>query len=138
VLDRVNRRDRFSIKKPFRSSSKDASFHTKQTSNANVVRVLHTYVHKYHSRFIPEGVAEVSEVFLRDTHVLPKLVVKNTAVILDANSYMALRYLLKIFISGIVYCNRASILISLWIFLSALLRKAYLSLDYKLEIARKV
>jgi hypothetical protein len=28
----------------------------------------------YHSRFIPEGVAEVSLIFLRDTHVLPKLV----------------------------------------------------------------
>jgi hypothetical protein len=28
----------------------------------------------YHSRFIPEGVAEASQIFLRDTHVLPKLV----------------------------------------------------------------
>jgi hypothetical protein len=28
----------------------------------------------YHSRFIPEVVAEVSQIFLRDTHVLPKLV----------------------------------------------------------------
>jgi hypothetical protein len=33
---------------------------------------IHTYT--YHSRFIPEGVAEVSQIFLRDTHVLPKLV----------------------------------------------------------------
>jgi hypothetical protein len=33
-----------------------------------------TYIHTYHSRFIPKGVAEVSQVFLRDTHVLPKLV----------------------------------------------------------------
>jgi hypothetical protein len=32
------------------------------------------YIHTYHSRFIPEGVAEVSQIFLRDTHVLPKLV----------------------------------------------------------------
>jgi hypothetical protein len=31
-------------------------------------------VHTYHSRLIPEGVAEVSQIFLRDTHVLPKLV----------------------------------------------------------------
>jgi hypothetical protein len=31
------------------------------------------YIHTYHSRFIPEGVAEVSQIFLRDTHVLPKL-----------------------------------------------------------------
>jgi hypothetical protein len=34
----------------------------------------HIYLHTYHSRFIPEGVAEVSQIFLRDTHVLPKLV----------------------------------------------------------------
>jgi hypothetical protein len=27
----------------------------------------------YHSRFIPEGVAEASQIFLRDAHVLPKL-----------------------------------------------------------------
>jgi hypothetical protein len=32
------------------------------------------YIHTYHSRFIPEGVAEVSQIFLRDTHVVPKLV----------------------------------------------------------------
>jgi hypothetical protein len=33
---------------------------------------MHTYI--YHSRLIPEGVAEVSQIFLRDTHVSPKLV----------------------------------------------------------------
>jgi hypothetical protein len=32
------------------------------------------YIDTYHSRFIPEGVAEVSQIFLRDTHVLLKLV----------------------------------------------------------------
>jgi hypothetical protein len=32
------------------------------------------HIHTYHSRFIPEGVAEVSQIFIRDTHVLPKLV----------------------------------------------------------------
>jgi hypothetical protein len=32
------------------------------------------YIHTYHSRFIPERVAEVSQIFLRDTLVLPKLV----------------------------------------------------------------
>jgi hypothetical protein len=36
-------------------------------------------IHTYHSHFIPEGVAEVSQIFLRDTHVLPKLAMKNTA-----------------------------------------------------------
>jgi hypothetical protein len=38
VLDRVNRRDRFSMKKPVRSSARGASFLTKHASNANVVR----------------------------------------------------------------------------------------------------
>jgi hypothetical protein len=28
-----------------------------------------TYIHTYHSRFIPVGVAEVSQVFLRDTPI---------------------------------------------------------------------
>jgi hypothetical protein len=36
-------------------------------------KILHN-IHIYHSRFIPEGVAEVSQIFLRDTHVLPNLV----------------------------------------------------------------
>jgi hypothetical protein len=44
----------------------------------NVCMYVCTYfvrgIHTYHSRFIPEGVAEVSQIFLRDTHVLPKLV----------------------------------------------------------------
>jgi hypothetical protein len=35
--------------------------------------VAYTILHTYHSRFIPEGVAEVSQIFLRGTHVLPKL-----------------------------------------------------------------
>jgi hypothetical protein len=30
-------------------------------------------IHTYHSRFIPEGLAEASQIFLRDTHVLSKL-----------------------------------------------------------------
>jgi hypothetical protein len=36
-------------------------------------------LHTYHSRLIPEGVGEVSQIFLLDTHVLPKLVMRNTA-----------------------------------------------------------
>jgi hypothetical protein len=36
-------------------------------------------VDTYHSRFISEGVAEVSQIFLRDDHVLPQLVMRNTA-----------------------------------------------------------
>jgi hypothetical protein len=35
--------------------------------------ILSTYVHTYHSRFIPKGIAEASQIFLRDAHVLPKL-----------------------------------------------------------------
>jgi hypothetical protein len=31
-------------------------------------------MYTYHTRFIPEDVAEVSQIFLRDTHVLPKFV----------------------------------------------------------------
>jgi hypothetical protein len=36
-------------------------------------------IHTYHSRFIPKGVAEVSQIFLREAHVLPKLAMRNTA-----------------------------------------------------------
>jgi hypothetical protein len=28
--------------------------------------------HTYHSRFIPKGVAEVSQIFLRDADILPE------------------------------------------------------------------
>jgi hypothetical protein len=31
------------------------------------------YVHTHRSRFIPEGVAEASQIFLRNTHDLPNL-----------------------------------------------------------------
>jgi hypothetical protein len=31
-------------------------------------------IHTYHLRFIPEGIAEASEILLRDGHVLAKLV----------------------------------------------------------------
>jgi hypothetical protein len=42
------------------------------------------YIHSYHSRFIPEGVAEVSQIFLRDAHVLPKLAMLNTADVIGS------------------------------------------------------
>jgi hypothetical protein len=48
-------------------SSKDLSIHRNRQREA-------TLFYTYHSRFIPEGVAEVSQILLRDTHVLPKLV----------------------------------------------------------------
>jgi hypothetical protein len=31
------------------------------------------YIHTYRSRFIPEGVVEVSKIFLRDAQALPKV-----------------------------------------------------------------
>jgi hypothetical protein len=34
---------------------------------------VHTYIHTYHSRFLPKGVADASQIFLRDAYVLPKL-----------------------------------------------------------------
>jgi hypothetical protein len=40
---------------------------------------IHTYI-QYHSRFIPEEVAEVSQIFFRDIYILPKLLAtRNTA-----------------------------------------------------------
>jgi hypothetical protein len=40
-------------------------------------KFIHTYIH---SRFIPEGVAETYKIFLRYTHILPKLLAtRNTA-----------------------------------------------------------
>jgi hypothetical protein len=51
------------------------------------------YYTTYHSRFIPERVAEACQVFLRDAHVLPKLLnivsidlaMKNTADVPGGN-----------------------------------------------------
>jgi hypothetical protein len=40
VLERVNRRDGFAMNKLFLSTARGASFHTKQASNVNVVRVV--------------------------------------------------------------------------------------------------
>jgi hypothetical protein len=37
------------------------------------IDIIEEYIHTHHSSFIPEGVAKVSQIFLRDTHVLPKL-----------------------------------------------------------------
>jgi hypothetical protein len=36
------------------------------------IRVGRRYIHTYHSRFIPEGIVEASQIFLQDAHVLPK------------------------------------------------------------------
>jgi hypothetical protein len=37
------------------------------------LQILFTYIHTYQSRFSPEGIAKASQIFLRDVHVLPKL-----------------------------------------------------------------
>jgi hypothetical protein len=55
-----------------------------------MLNYLFIYIHTYHSRFIPEGVAEASQIFLRDTHVLPKLVMRNTANVTDGKSIAVL------------------------------------------------
>jgi hypothetical protein len=34
---------------------------------------MQTHTHTYHSRISPEGVAESSQILLRETYVLPKL-----------------------------------------------------------------
>jgi hypothetical protein len=45
----------------------------------NWIKQFH-FIHTYHSRLIPEGVAEASQKFLRDTHALPKwLSMRDTA-----------------------------------------------------------
>jgi hypothetical protein len=51
------------------------NFHDRTLSALTAGSLLYRYrlIHTYHSRFIPEGVAEVSQIFLQDTHVLPKL-----------------------------------------------------------------
>jgi hypothetical protein len=57
------------IWKPFRSSARGASFHTKRFkrkrrwSNITRCKPAYIHIHTYHSRFIPEGVAEVSLIF---------------------------------------------------------------------------
>jgi hypothetical protein len=44
-----------------------------------------TYIHTCHSRFIPEGI-EVSQIFFRETHVLPNyLAMRNTADLTNFN-----------------------------------------------------
>jgi hypothetical protein len=42
-------------------------------STFEILELSKLYIHTYRSRFIPEGAAEASQIFLRDAHVLPKL-----------------------------------------------------------------
>jgi hypothetical protein len=55
-------------KKSLAMSEKNQLFYKKKLKSE--VR----YIHTYHSLLISEGVAELSQIFFRDTHVLPKLV----------------------------------------------------------------
>jgi hypothetical protein len=50
------------------------SFVLTQTPHETTKKITYIHIHTYYSSFIPEGVAEVSQIFLRDTHVSPKLV----------------------------------------------------------------
>jgi hypothetical protein len=43
------------------------------------LQLVNVYIHKYHSRFIPQGIAEASQMFLRDVYILLKLLLRNTA-----------------------------------------------------------
>jgi hypothetical protein len=44
------------------------------TNDIRIQMLVHCkHLHTYYSRFIPEGVAEESQIFLRDAQVLPKL-----------------------------------------------------------------
>jgi hypothetical protein len=51
------------------------------------MRILNIHIHTYHSRFIPGGVAEAFQIFLRDAHVLPKLAMRNTAYVTGGKPY---------------------------------------------------
>jgi hypothetical protein len=52
--------------------------------NLEITSHLLEIIHAYHSRLIPEGVTETSQIFLRDTHTLPKLLAtRNTADVTD-------------------------------------------------------
>jgi hypothetical protein len=53
------------------------------------------YIHTYHSRFIHDGLAEISQVFLRDTHVLPKSV-RNTADVTGGKPIALLQFILGV------------------------------------------
>jgi hypothetical protein len=45
-----------------------------------IINTTYIYIHTYHSRFIPEGVAEASQIFLQAAHVLQNyLAMSNTA-----------------------------------------------------------
>jgi hypothetical protein len=48
-----------------RGSSTEAE---RSGANTSCAAIHQSYIHTYHSRFIPEGVAEVSQIFLQDTH----------------------------------------------------------------------
>jgi hypothetical protein len=45
-----------------------------QSNKSFLPFTIHTlHIHIYHARCIPKGVAEASQIFLQDVHVLPKL-----------------------------------------------------------------
>jgi hypothetical protein len=50
----------------------------------------YTYIHTYYSRVVPEGVTDASQIFFRDTHVLPKLFMRNTADVTGGKPIAAL------------------------------------------------
>jgi hypothetical protein len=56
-------------------------------STIGIIFVYLLLIHTNHSRFIPEGVAETSQIFLRDGHILSKfLATRNTADVTGSKS----------------------------------------------------
>jgi hypothetical protein len=58
------------VKRTMRAKDQEILFLRVQSTAHQTIHFVHTY----HSRSIPEGVAEVSQILLRDNHVLSKLV----------------------------------------------------------------
>jgi hypothetical protein len=58
----------------------------------------YTYIHTYHSHFILEGVAELSQILLRDAHVLPNYSAMSTTADVTGSKLIAV---LLLSISGI-------------------------------------
>jgi hypothetical protein len=54
-------------------SDKNDNDKQRKTNYTLHICFVHTYIHTYRSRFIPEGVAETSQIFLQDVKVLLKL-----------------------------------------------------------------
>jgi hypothetical protein len=62
-----------SLRTLLRFRDRTPSAMTASPSSSSKIEILCFRLIVHHSRFTPKGIAEVSPIFLRDTHVLPKL-----------------------------------------------------------------